>query len=487
MPNVQGFDKADTSLLGVVISHPHQDHYGLAARVPPTTPFLMGAATQQILATAMVFTPSGGKFANVIHLVDRKPINLGPFKLTPFLMDHSAFDSYAMLLEADGRKVFYTGDLRAHGYKAKLFERLVQHPPAAVDVLLMEGTTIGRKDTGERYQTEAELIPEFVRLFSATKGMALVWCSGQNIDRLVTLFKAARQAKRQFIVDMYTAAILDATGNEKIRAALHNNMRVFLPKSQKKQILVQGRFDVSNQYKALRIYPEELPDAASRSVMLFRPSMCQEVEQEHCLDGAELIYSMWDGYLKEKKTEWFLTWLKEHDIPLRKCHTSGHAPLCDLQRLRKAFASAVVVPVHCAEPENFVAHFGNVVRHADNEWWTVEHGKHPAGALNMNKLKENRGLSPKFVRDLCEGTLKPILERVQGDRTLDMEIRKEYINIYYRGGNLLKISPVAGTVGYDAFFDVQYGLPSDVEKFVTHSSDPETWVKQIPVLKDTMD
>ena len=31
---IAGFETPDASLLGVVISHPHQDHYGLAYRLP---------------------------------------------------------------------------------------------------------------------------------------------------------------------------------------------------------------------------------------------------------------------------------------------------------------------------------------------------------------------------------------------------------------------------------------------------------------------
>ena len=36
---IRGFDAPDPSLLGVVISHPHQDHYGLAHRLPDETNF----------------------------------------------------------------------------------------------------------------------------------------------------------------------------------------------------------------------------------------------------------------------------------------------------------------------------------------------------------------------------------------------------------------------------------------------------------------
>ncbi len=79
LPAVPGFRSEDPTLLGIVISHPHADHYGLAFRVPRTVPVLMGEAAERILAAAAVFTPAGGTFEHVIHLDNRKPIALGPF------------------------------------------------------------------------------------------------------------------------------------------------------------------------------------------------------------------------------------------------------------------------------------------------------------------------------------------------------------------------------------------------------------------------
>jgi ribonuclease J len=54
-----------------------------------------------------------------------------------------------------------------------------------VDVLIMEGTTIGRQ--AQAFPTEAALETRFVELFQQTDGMPLVWCAAQNIDRLVTI------------------------------------------------------------------------------------------------------------------------------------------------------------------------------------------------------------------------------------------------------------------------------------------------------------
>lgn len=371
MPRVEGLKAPDDSLLGVVLSHPHLDHYGLAFRVPPSTRFLMGAATERILEASAIFTPSGGTFKNVTHLENGKTLPLGPFKITPYLMDHSAYDSYAVLIEGDGKRIFYTGDLRGHGRKGSLFTRLVAHPPPGMDVLLMEGTTISRKNSEKGFPTENDLQKEFERIFRTTTGMPLVWCSGQNIDRLVTVFKAAKRCRRQFIIDMYTAEILRATGNSKLPQAGWDGISVFLPEFQKKRIVRTGKASVANKYRPYRIFQKELAAAAKNSVMLFRPSMQIDMESAGCLDGACLVYSMWDGYLADEKTKLFLGWLKGRGIPMHKCHTSGHASVRDLQRLRTAFAGAVVCPVHTIDPMAFTQLFENVRVLTDGEHFDI--------------------------------------------------------------------------------------------------------------------
>ncbi len=48
-------------------------------------------------------------------------------------------------------------------------------------------------------------------------------------------------------------------------------------------------------------------------------------------------------------------------------------------------------------------------------------------------------LSGNFINSLAHGSLKPLLERVKIDPDLDLQIRNGYINIYYKGNNLLKV------------------------------------------------
>ncbi len=364
---ISGFAAPDPSLLGVIISHPHQDHYGLAHRLPCETHFLIGEAAQAILSAARLFSPVGLKLGTVSHLEDRRPITLGPFTITPFLVDHSAYDSYAVLVEAEGKRLFYSGDFRTHGRKASLTDRLISNPPLDVDVLLMEGTCVGRED--KSFPSEDDLVVPMTELFRQTVGMPLVWCSGQNIDRIVTVFKACKQAKRQFIIDMYTAEILRATGNRRLPQADWNGIKVFLPTSQKLRIIQAKALDVSDSYKPYRIYETQLAYAAPRSVMLFRPSMVRDLESAECLTGAAVICSVWSGYLDDPRQQPFVDWMKGGGIRLDHSHTSGHASIADLRRLRDAFPNAKAVPVHLTDRERFSTLFSNVQVRGDGEWW----------------------------------------------------------------------------------------------------------------------
>jgi ribonuclease J len=373
LPRVGGFLKRQKSLLAVIISHPHLDHYGLARYLLSGTQMIMGAATERILKAAMLFTPVGAEFKNVLHLNSGKALSIGPFTITPYLNDHSAYDAYSLLIAADGQRLFYSGDFRGHGRKAAVFERFLKHPPSNVDVLLMEGTTIGRSGSAAPFQTEQELEQDFVEQIRKTKGLVLVWTSGQNIDRLVTIYKAAKKSGRQLIIDMYTAEILRAIGNSKLPQAGWNGVKVFLPESQKRQIKRKQLFSITSAYAQSRIYPEKLHDEASQAVMLFRPSMMSDIDKAKCLQGARLIYSLWPGYLKREEYRSFRKWLDKHSVPLVHCHTSGHASTLDLQRFAIAIAPKTLVPIHSFETKRFKEYFDNVERKEDGQWWEVPH------------------------------------------------------------------------------------------------------------------
>lgn len=372
LPDVPGlWAPGDGSLEAVVLSHGHADHVGLADLVAPGVRVLAGEATARIAREAAFFTPAARELAIDGELRDGRPLQLGPFAVTPLLVDHSAFDAYALLVEAEGRRLLYTGDVRAHGRKGRLFDELGRRAHD-VDVMLLEGTHV-RRDEGRAGDspTESDVEARCAETFRATAGMALVTYSAQNVDRLVTLYRAALRADRDFVMDLYTAAVAAATGRDTIPQAGWERVRVFLPRAQRARVIREEAFEKVDAVRPDRVYPEELAERAGELVMTFRMSMAPELERANCLAGASEVWSLWAGYLKGAGGERLREFLDRHRIPLVVHHASGHASVAELQRLAGAVGAARTIPVHTEAPGRFTELFDGVELRADGEWWDV--------------------------------------------------------------------------------------------------------------------
>jgi ribonuclease J len=373
VPEVSGLVEADPDLKGIVITHAHQDHWGFVDQTLPGVPIYMGKATHEILKEA-AFWVRGLTRAPAGFLAHRETFELGEFRITPFLNDHSAFDAYSLLVEADDRRLFYTGDIRGHGRKAGIFEQLLRVPPKDIHVLLTEGTNIRPNedaDGAEATATETDVELACTELFKETPGMVLAMYSAQNIDRLVTLFRAAKRTGRTFVTTLYGASIAEATGNANIPKADWPQVRVFIPGWQQTKIKKAGAFERVDQVKAARIFEEELAKDPSRWVVSFGMPMAKRLDAAGCLAGAHAVWSMWPGYLKEDKLKPLLSFLEDRSIPLTIEHTSGHASIHDLQRLAVALAPKRVVPIHSFGSDRFDDLFDGVEQHPDGAWWEV--------------------------------------------------------------------------------------------------------------------
>ena len=301
---------------------------------------------------------------------NQQSFDIGPFRVTPYLADHSAFDAYSLLIEADGRRVFYSGDLRAHGRKARLFENLVRHPPKAIDVLLLEGTTLSRPDVLSEPETENQLEQRILGIMRGSTGLVLAAFSPQNIDRFVTIFRATRRAGRVFISDVYLAQLLNRLALPSLPPPARDAMRVYLPDSQKRRMIADRLFDVVSRHRSARIYPEEIEANPRKWVMLFRESMMPDINRLPPHTATTLIYSLWPGYLDSNHSR-LESWCNKRAILLATTHTSGHADPRSLVRLAKALDARMVVPIHTEAPlvmENLVR---NVHILHDGDWLTV--------------------------------------------------------------------------------------------------------------------
>jgi ribonuclease J len=375
LPAVPGLAAGgDPSLVGVLISHPHLDHYGLVDQVHPSVPVYAGREATALVGAARFFSPLGPDLRPTGHLSDRRPLHLGPFTIMPYLVDHSGFDSYALQIDAGGRRLIYTGDLRGHGRKGRLFERLVAHPPGDVDTLLLEGTHV-RADAGSHdaapLPTEAEVEVAMAETFRSTPGLPVVVSSAQNIDRLVTVYRAARRSGRILLVDLYTATVAQAIGRSTIPQPGFPRLGVFIPRRQRVLVKRSGEFHRTRDVRELRVFPEQLSAEPGRYVVLTGSSAVSELLTGGQLRRGVVVWSLWSGYLAEPSGRRLLAEVAGHGVPLVQHHTSGHAPLCDLKRLVAALEPRQIVPIHTEGAHEYHRHFAAVVPRRDGAWWTA--------------------------------------------------------------------------------------------------------------------
>jgi ribonuclease J len=373
LPDVAGLRQADASLLGILISHPHFDHYGLAVDLPVAVPIYLGEEAARLLAAAAFFSPVSASLECTGYLVHREPFTLGPFTITPYLADHSGFDAYSLLIEADGQRLFYTGDLRAHGRKAALFQQLLDDPPSDLDVLLMEGTHVRADAAGDTvvFETEPELEARFLELCGRTEGAVVVFGSAQNLDRLVTVYRAAVRSGRRCVVDLYGASVAAAT-RPTIPQPGFDHLRVYVPDRQRIRVKRSGEFHRVADIRPHRIFPEELAHEPGRFLLHVPSSTATELLRDSVLAASGMaVWSLWEGYLAEPSGIRLRSELQAAGVGLEHLHTSGHASVLDLQRLVAALQPGRVVPIHSEGGDRYSELFANVDRQADTVWWEV--------------------------------------------------------------------------------------------------------------------
>lgn len=101
--------------------------------------------------------------------------------------------------------------------------------------MLIEGSSFGRLNPDHLFPTETEVEQRLIDMFQATDGLALVAASAQNIDRMVSLYRACKRTGRTLIIDLYTAEVLPATENANIPRSDSQNIAVYVPQYQRMQ------------------------------------------------------------------------------------------------------------------------------------------------------------------------------------------------------------------------------------------------------------
>jgi ribonuclease J len=355
LPLIEGlysWDKAGFD--AVIISHAHLDHYGLLKYINPAIPVYISAGTRKIIEISQMFKITDAFSLPLKNFKMYEAFHVGDFTIKPFLMDHSAFDAAAFEISSEGKTIIYTGDFRGHGRKAVCLDRFISGAAKKADVLLTEGTMFGRQD--EKIMTENELEDMVISEIGNRKIPVLFQSSSQNIDRLVSFYRAALKLGRIFVVDIYTANVLyelrQLGNNLPYPSKEYANIKVFYPYRLTQKIFNDIGEDYAKRFSAFHISKPSLSEKQNNIIMTVRPSMQHDIEKCSFHEGL-FIYSLWQGYRDSEYQQRFEDYLRKNGFESKAIHTSGHASTSDIERVITGLEPKQIIPIHTMAPNAF--------------------------------------------------------------------------------------------------------------------------------------
>lgn len=321
----------------VVYTHGHEDHIGLFDYVPADVPQMIGEGAKEILLEKYRLICTGDSQRKTLYMGNEseefkvqmetnlrkwkklktfvtwkrtatpQSFNVGDIRITPFFNCHSIYDSYMLLIEADGKRIWHTGDYRKHGYLGKGLLKTLKVFAKDINVLITEGTMLGRTDECIH---EREVSIKMSHVMQAFK-YVFVLTSATDIERLASINQAARKAnKPQYTCSGYMNSTMQIFTEREGKYG--DGLFVFHPRYYKKCELTET------------MKRRGFVMTAGLSQMSFVEDLYSHLPQEETL----LIYSSWDGYYKDPDQVAInpaYKLFREMFLNVVDIHTSGHA------------------------------------------------------------------------------------------------------------------------------------------------------------------
>ena len=331
---------------GVLITHYHGDHIGEYKYIADGVNTYMGEQAKEVFLILQEKLSEFSEISNATKEDVEKVRNFIPLKqgesfdikdmtITPIRTDHSAFDSYMYLIEADGERILHTGDYRTHGAVGKGTPKALKAIVAKdkLDALIIEGTMLARPD--ENVISEFKLQKDAAELI-AKKKYVFIHCGSTNIDRIASFYHANKSVgKRLFVHDGFQDEILK-----------------YVTKSSSHHTTYYDFSDAKNYSKEL--YNQMKRDGFClllRETMLASRSGLYKLTTSKNFKDSTFIFSQWKGYLEGKNRNEEL--IKAMPKEYRYLHTSGHATKSTLIDTCNLLKPGVIIPIHKEKSSSF--------------------------------------------------------------------------------------------------------------------------------------
>lgn len=262
-----------------------------------------------------------------------KAFEIGDIRITPFFNCHSIYDSYMFLIEADGKRIWHTGDYREHGYLGKGLLPTLKRYATNIDVLITEGTMLKHDDVCIH---EHEVSRRMASVMDAFK-YVVVLASSTDIERLAAIKEAAKHANKPLFIN---------------GGYMNRTMKIF---TERETEISKGLFDFHPKF--VKMDDPKLPSMRKRGFVLIS-GVNQLAQVENLCEGLNpndvlFIYSSWDGYYKDPEQVAINPRYKafrEAFTNVIDIHTSGHASKETIQKVINTVQPKEVICIH-KEPD----------------------------------------------------------------------------------------------------------------------------------------
>jgi ribonuclease J len=186
-------------LLGIVLTHAHEDHIGAISHIWPDLNCDIYATPFTAVLIAEKFKEKKIDITNNLQIVELNgKINLGPFKIEYITLTHSILEPNGLRIETPAGIILHTGDWKVDpnpliGGKINS-ERLKEIGKEGVLAMICDSTnvfSIGRSGS------ELDVRKSLLNIMSRFKKRIIVTSFASNVARMETVFYCAEKLGRQ--------------------------------------------------------------------------------------------------------------------------------------------------------------------------------------------------------------------------------------------------------------------------------------------------
>ena len=368
----QEYNDLEANVDGILITHPHKDHFFGLSFINRNIPIYTGVFTKKIISAyykcskVSISNNYGGLEWKLFRTGD--VLNIKGLKIIPVHVDHSIPAAYGFIIKTSKCNIVYTGDFRMHGPLSAMTQDFLQEITNKgldkIDILICEGTHIHRGAIESENNVEKNLEQLFLENpfdFFLVKYDRLDW------DRFRTFSLIAKKHGWKFVItekDAYFYYLMNkdeiyesmknpsiiaddhililSSGNiryrwqEKIRQALYKEKKGF-------------RFIKYNEIK-------ELKSQFFFYITSLQKDVIKKINPN--LKGA-FISSSIDPYTEEyiDNNRTLTRYFRQLGIPSYRVHASGHAMPHHLINFINSVNPEYLIPVHTEYPHFFKTFF----------------------------------------------------------------------------------------------------------------------------------